>query len=293
MSDRTAFIDAILNSPDDDTARLVFADWLEEHGEHERAEFVRVQITFSCLPEGARNRSALAEHINNLLRDHEGHWRAAVGLLHRGGSYNRGFLSGVRMSSAEFVTRARTALAREPVQITLDLLGFDANGDLIPDEQLTELAGSADLRAVSQINSQTGGFGDLFPQLLCSPHLTNLTRIVAFEDRIGSAGVRALAQSPSAFRLDLLDLNGAIGSDDDDESDDAVEAVTLLATDPRFTSLTSLALPFNSLGDRSVEALLASQTLRPDLQLDLTENTYDREKYDAALAARFVYDADW
>lgn len=36
-----AFLRAIAANPDDDTPRLVFADWLEEHGEPERAEFVR------------------------------------------------------------------------------------------------------------------------------------------------------------------------------------------------------------------------------------------------------------
>lgn len=35
---------AVVASPDDDLPRLVAADWLEEHGEPERAEFIRVQI---------------------------------------------------------------------------------------------------------------------------------------------------------------------------------------------------------------------------------------------------------
>ena len=32
MSDADAFLDAIFAQPDDDTPRLVYADWLEEHG---------------------------------------------------------------------------------------------------------------------------------------------------------------------------------------------------------------------------------------------------------------------
>ncbi len=35
---------AVAASPDDDLPRLVAADWLDEHGEPERAEFIRVQI---------------------------------------------------------------------------------------------------------------------------------------------------------------------------------------------------------------------------------------------------------
>lgn len=34
----------VSDSRNDDTARLVFADWLEERGEEERAEFIRLQI---------------------------------------------------------------------------------------------------------------------------------------------------------------------------------------------------------------------------------------------------------
>jgi uncharacterized protein (TIGR02996 family) len=37
----------VLPKPPDDTPRLVYADWLEENGEPERAEFIRVQVELS------------------------------------------------------------------------------------------------------------------------------------------------------------------------------------------------------------------------------------------------------
>jgi uncharacterized protein (TIGR02996 family) len=40
---RAALLRCVIEAPDDDTPRLIFADWLEEHGEGARAEFVRVQ----------------------------------------------------------------------------------------------------------------------------------------------------------------------------------------------------------------------------------------------------------
>lgn len=43
-TDREALIAGIAADPDNDLRRLVFADWLEEHGEPERAEFTRLQI---------------------------------------------------------------------------------------------------------------------------------------------------------------------------------------------------------------------------------------------------------
>lgn len=46
----TAFLADILEHPDDDTPRLVYADWLEDHGEPQRAEFIRVQCELVARP---------------------------------------------------------------------------------------------------------------------------------------------------------------------------------------------------------------------------------------------------
>lgn len=40
---------AIVTEPDDDTPRLVYADWLQENGQEERAEFIRLQCELSRL----------------------------------------------------------------------------------------------------------------------------------------------------------------------------------------------------------------------------------------------------
>jgi len=42
VDERTALFQTIMESPDDPVARLVFADWIEEHGDAERAEFIRM-----------------------------------------------------------------------------------------------------------------------------------------------------------------------------------------------------------------------------------------------------------
>lgn len=44
MTDEEALLAAILAEPKDDTPRLVYADWLEENDQPERAEFIRVQV---------------------------------------------------------------------------------------------------------------------------------------------------------------------------------------------------------------------------------------------------------
>lgn len=43
-TDEEAFLKAIADQPADDTARLVYADWLDEHGDPDRAAFVRAAV---------------------------------------------------------------------------------------------------------------------------------------------------------------------------------------------------------------------------------------------------------
>jgi len=49
VDERQGLLQAVLDAPDDDALRLIFADWLEEHGEAERAEFIRVQCELAVV----------------------------------------------------------------------------------------------------------------------------------------------------------------------------------------------------------------------------------------------------
>lgn len=72
MTDRDAFLRTIIANPSEDGPRLVFADWLEENGESERGEFIRVQIE---LAERLAKLPRLVESssITGSLRDWEVH----------------------------------------------------------------------------------------------------------------------------------------------------------------------------------------------------------------------------
>jgi uncharacterized protein (TIGR02996 family) len=53
MTERDAFIAAIHAAPDDDGPRLMYADWLTEHGDP-RGEFIRVQCELATARHGLR-----------------------------------------------------------------------------------------------------------------------------------------------------------------------------------------------------------------------------------------------
>ena len=50
MTDHAAFLRSIIAHADDDLPRLVYADWLEENGQADRAEFIRVQCELAKEP---------------------------------------------------------------------------------------------------------------------------------------------------------------------------------------------------------------------------------------------------
>jgi uncharacterized protein (TIGR02996 family) len=58
-ADEQALLATICANPAEDTPRLVLADWWEEHGRPERAEFVRVQIELARLPDCGHDRKGL------------------------------------------------------------------------------------------------------------------------------------------------------------------------------------------------------------------------------------------
>ena len=52
MSEGDDLYRAVLDSPEDDAPRLIYADWLDEHGRPDRAEFIRVQCAMDRIPPG-------------------------------------------------------------------------------------------------------------------------------------------------------------------------------------------------------------------------------------------------
>ena len=80
MSIRDAFLADIAANPEDDAPRLVFADWLEENGEPERALFIRVQCCLAQMDPYDRQRRELVRAEQKLLRAFGNRWAEQDGL---------------------------------------------------------------------------------------------------------------------------------------------------------------------------------------------------------------------
>jgi uncharacterized protein (TIGR02996 family) len=83
MSDEPALLAAIRAHPDEDTPRLMYADWLDEHGQPDRAEFIRLQCavavheapTLRALELQERNREQWLAGVPQFAGERWGFWR--------------------------------------------------------------------------------------------------------------------------------------------------------------------------------------------------------------------------
>ncbi len=66
MRDGELLLEPILEKPDEDTPRLVYADWLQENGQHKRAEFIRVQCEYAVLHRHFEDHQADGENLRCL-----------------------------------------------------------------------------------------------------------------------------------------------------------------------------------------------------------------------------------
>ena len=138
--DWEGFISAIVAAPEDDTLRLVAADFLEENGEPDRAAFIRVQVALASLEADDLSESLEADELRKKERALLGPlsefphlWAAEEcpelvrvtptrsGSLHVEGTnrlvWRRGFVEEVRCPAAEWLRHGAAVRRRNPVRV--------------------------------------------------------------------------------------------------------------------------------------------------------------------------------
>jgi uncharacterized protein (TIGR02996 family) len=116
MSDGKALLRAILDNPDDDAPRLIYADWLEEYSDPDRATFIRAQIELARLPPDHADRDRLVQIERSLWKSKRAAWTAWVPDWARADRFRRGFLEEVRCDAADFIDSADQIRQQTPLQ---------------------------------------------------------------------------------------------------------------------------------------------------------------------------------
>src|SRR5688572_22291710 len=109
-SDHAAFLRAVRAAPDDDLPRLIYADYLDEHGDP-RAEFIRAQVERHHLPAGDPRRAELLAREKDLLREHEDEWLGPLAAVVSSVEFRRGFVERVLVMAEAFLAHADTLFA--------------------------------------------------------------------------------------------------------------------------------------------------------------------------------------
>ena len=113
-SDGDALFRAVCEQPAEDTPRLVYADWLEENGQSERAEFIRLQCEAWNLCPAYPTLDLARRREFELAREHGDRWHAelpAVAGLTWSGLFVRGFIDAVQAEADNDGTADRLAAA--------------------------------------------------------------------------------------------------------------------------------------------------------------------------------------
>jgi uncharacterized protein (TIGR02996 family) len=113
------FLGAICENPADDAPRLVYADWLDEHGEPDRAEFIRVQIRLARADETGEDPGRLKARERVLRTRGESGWRKELPSLSgiQWQSFRRGFVDRVSVMHHKWLrASAPVVFAATPIQ---------------------------------------------------------------------------------------------------------------------------------------------------------------------------------
>jgi uncharacterized protein (TIGR02996 family) len=265
MTHDDAFLRAIIENPDDDSLRLVYADYLDERGDP-RGEFIRVQIALAGLPDNDPRRGELEARERQLLEEHKDEWVGRIRDWVDGGwCFRRGMLA------ISINAPALLAISAKPGEDD-----WFRRGKVLEmhvrraAEHIDALARSPHLARLASLSLSGNGIGDVHVNALAaSPHLAGLTALDLSHNFIGGGGIDALATTPNLPALTWLDLSH-------NHIDDA--DMRTLADSSALASLAYLNVSNNPIvSPEDLAALLSSPRLPRLALVDLRATIYTDE----------------
>jgi uncharacterized protein (TIGR02996 family) len=265
MSDEDALLAAIDANPEEDTPRLVYADWLDEHGQAIRAEFIRVQVEVArveTLPRIILNRYVdLFRRQQDLLDNHRAELLGPLASLPKNVNvtveFDRGFVSELTLSFGAFLHSRVEIVATRPLPRVVirdatgpvrNMLGYQLHPYVTePYSENVASIGTISGRTVAERSEredgpvvQTDAFrGSLWPRLV---------ELDLSGCRLGDANFAALVQANSLPVLADLDISA---------NDLSHAAVTALLDSSLPLRLRRLILGGNPIGDDAAIELAA------------------------------------
>ncbi|MFO0823599.1 MAG: TIGR02996 domain-containing protein [Gemmataceae bacterium] len=201
---------AVIANADEDTPRLAYADWLDEHGDPDRAEFIRLQIRIANASPAHDNWFDLLEREEHLVFQLEAKFREVHSTLP----------SGVYVSTVYF-PRSEAFGSEEQFDRGFPFFCSVRSRDWTPKnteefaEQLGQLVATTTFRGVSFAMMPPARFAEL----VATPAFEQL-RGVSFafngnspwQTEFETAAYKKLIESPVSQRLVQLTVSGVLGA---------------------------------------------------------------------------------
>lgn len=317
MSEGAAILRLIDSTPDDDAPRLVYADWLDEHDDAERAEFIRLECELARQTTWTQERRNQEERIGALWQKHARKWLGPFLLGDGQWESRRGFpeqltwlgaagpLQTYLSQMAEYDALEGTDLL--PPGIFLRSLVFNR-----PEADFARVVaawpGATRLRSLrfsGMANSNHSIRDDGFAALIQSPHFANLEELHLEWNALPNQCAQMLAHVtnfPALKRLNLCGSEvrwGALSSIARTQSWSHLEALDLFDTNDRggwsvdcfsglgMSGITWLNLGGNRSGNTGIDALSASMLVQQLRYLDYSGNQLNDE------GARLLANTPW
>jgi uncharacterized protein (TIGR02996 family) len=293
VSQENPLVPAVLAHPEDDTPRLICADWLEDHGDDARAQFIRAQCELAQLPDWDRRWQELTWLTEDLLARHGSRWRAELPVLDglQWADFGRGFVSTVRVRNAETLYRHDAAIAGAAPVFRAELSEFGGARDArplksVPWLRAVRITGYRDFRAppshaflkdvtaLELLHYHQDRLNlDWFVPRARDATLTSLKIAGTFV--VGAAFAGALAGAPWANRLTRLEMGTHFVAYNSGYFEDPYfgpAGARALAGSGNLTALTALNLGHQRIGSQGLGHLLTAPSLHGLRELGLRSN---------------------
>jgi uncharacterized protein (TIGR02996 family) len=198
MNDENALLRAIAAHPDEDTPRLAFADYLEEHGNPDRAAFIRGQVELARLSEDSLHRREVAFKCRQLLDAHEEEWLEPRDAFSFDWHWSRGFVDTLTTSPPDLDHQDSALFRVYPFRrVWVWELNGSADGlELVPfDNRITALELIGNNLNVTQLK-----------KLAKMKHFTHVRELGLMFNALRDTAVKVLCGEPFFQRLQLIRL---------------------------------------------------------------------------------------
>jgi len=266
MNARDGLLDAIRADSEADEPRLILADWLEDHGQAERGELIRLQVVLSRLSEHHEARPEIEARVRGLLLLHQPKWVDAPGGEWQ---FRRGFAESLNVTSRLLLQRPELFLGSGLVRELRVQLTEPHHLALLTNEP-----GLSQVRSLTLAGERIGRRG--LESLFDSPHTAGLTSLTL---RIRTLTRRVLRELQHGLdRLKSLDLAFCGLSEDD--------LITLLPTES--CQVERLCLDHNQMTGGAVVRLLQCRHFCHLRDLSLCGMNLQPEIYQPLIRAPFA-----